>query len=239
MLLSPVPMNAEALFERSPSVGDAEIVLTLGAGAFLLLVGASRRSPVGACLAISSAPLLYRGITGRWPSIFNGHAESNTRAALGGERGIHVRESIRVELPVADVYRFWRRLENLPQFMSHLNRVEEVSDRESHWVASGPARLAVEWDAEIINEIENQVLAWRSLPGSDIVTAGSVNFRAVRGGRSTQISVSLQYAPPAGKAGALVASLFGREPSQTVREDLRHFKQRLEAGEVPRARASV
>jgi len=188
---------------------------------------------------MSSAPLLYRGITGRWPGIFHGHVESNTRAALGGERGVHVRESIRVEVPIADVYRFWRRLENLPQFMTHLNRVDEVADRKSHWVASGPAGLAVEWDAEIINEIENQVLAWRSLPGSDIVTAGSVNFRAVRGGRSTQIRVSLQYAPPAGKAGALVASLFGREPSQTVREDLRHFKQRLEAGEVPRATADV
>ena len=122
--------------------------------------------------------------------------------------------------------------------MSHLNRVEEVSDRKSHWVASGPARLAVEWDAEIINEIENQVSAWRSLPGSDIVTAGSVNFRAVRGGRSTQISVSLQYALLPERPEHW-SPLFGREPSQTVREDLRHFKQRLEAGEVPRARASV
>ena len=81
-------------------------------------------------------------------------------------------------------------------------------------------------------------MAWRSLPGSDIVTAGSVNFDAVRGGRSTQVSVHLQYAPPAGKAGALVASLFGREPSQTIREDLRHFKQLLEAGEIPRATAT-
>jgi hypothetical protein len=82
------------------------------------------------------------------------------------------------------------------------------------------------------------VLAWRSLPGSEVVTAGSVSFDAARGGRGTQVSVHLQYAPPAGKAGALVASLFGREPSQTVREDLRHFKQLLEAGEIPRATAT-
>ena len=107
-------------------------------------------------------------------------------------------------MPVADVYRFWRRLENLPRFMTHLDRVTEGSDGKSHWVAAGPAGLAVEWDAEIINEVENKVLAWRSLPGSDIVTAGSVNFDAARGGRSTQVSVHLQYAPPAGKAGALV-----------------------------------
>ena len=106
-------------------------------------------------------------------------------------------------------------------------------------MAAGPAGLAVEWDAEIINEVENKLIAWRSLPGSDVVTAGSVNFDAARGGRSTQVSVHLQYAPPAGKAGALVASLFGREPSQTIREDLRHFKQLLEAGEIPRATATA
>ena len=123
--------------------------------------------------------------------------------------------------------------------MTHLDRVTEAADGTSHWVTSGPAGLAVEWDAEIINEVENKVLAWRSLPGSDVVTAGSVKFAAARGGRSTQLSVHLQYAPPAGKAGALVASLFGREPSQTVREDLRHFKQLVEAGEIPRATATA
>ena len=231
-------MNSETLHARSPSVADAKNLVALGAGALLLLVGASRRSAVGTSLAVSSAPLLYRGITGRWPHVLNGRDESaSTRMALSGDRGTHVRESVRLEVPVADVYRFWRRLDNLPQFMQHLNRVTETGDGKSHWVAAGPAGLAVEWDAEIINEIENEVLAWRSLPGSDVVTAGAVNFDRVRGGRSTQVSVHLQYAPPAGKAGALFASLFGREPSQTIREDLRHFRQLLEAGEMPRATA--
>jgi uncharacterized membrane protein len=210
--------------------------MAIGAGALLLAAGVARRSAIGACLAASSAPLLYRGLTGRWPFELDGDAQhGSTKHALAGNRGIHVRESIRLEVPIADVYRYWRRLDNLPQFMTHLERVTESADGRSHWVASGPAGFAVEWDAEIINEIENQVLAWRSLPGSDVVTAGSVNFGTARGDRSTQVSVHLQYAPPAGKAGALVASLFGREPSQTVREDLRHFKQLLEAGEIPRA----
>jgi uncharacterized membrane protein len=236
MLFSALPMGAAAVHDRSPSLVDAENWLALSAGALLLLVGGSRRSAVGACLAVSSAPLLYRGVTGRWPNVLNGSAQpDSTRTALGGDRGVHVRESIRLEVPVADVYRFWRRLDNLPRFMTHLDRVTEGADGRSHWVTSGPAGLAVEWDAEIINEVENRVLAWRSLPGSDVVTAGSVNFDAARAGRSTQVSVHVQYAPPAGKAGALVASLFGREPSQTIREDLRHFKQLLEAGEIPRA----
>jgi uncharacterized membrane protein len=232
-------MDADRLFDRSSSQVDAGHWLALGAGAALLLVGVSRRSTLGACFAVASVPLMYRGITGRWPHIPNRSRPDSTRAALGGDRGIHVRESIRLDVPVADVYRFWRRLENLPQFMTHLDRVTEAPDGTSHWVTSGPAGLTVEWDAEIINEVENKILAWRSLPGSDVVTAGSVNFDVARGGRSTQVRVHLQYAPPAGKAGALVASLFGREPSQTVREDLRNFKQLLEAGEIPRTTATA
>jgi uncharacterized membrane protein len=228
-------MGTAALRERPVSLSDAENWLALGAGAALLLAGAFRRSAVGACLAASSTPLLYRGLTGRWPPFIDDLRErSDTRAALAGDRGVHVRESVRLEVPVATVFSFWRRLEQLPQFMSHLERVTQTSYGRWHWVAAGPAGVRVEWDAEIVNEVENQVLAWRSLPGSDVVTAGSVNFDEVRDG-GTQIGVHLQYAPPAGKAGALVASLFGREPSQTIREDLRRFKQLLEAGEVPRA----
>jgi uncharacterized membrane protein len=229
-------MDAEVQYDAPASLADAGNWLALGAGTLLLLIGAAQRSVLGACVAVSSAPLLYRGITGRWPAGLEDYAPSDdTKIALGGNRGVHVRESIRLELPIAEVYRFWRRLENLPRFMFHLDRVTETSNRRSHWIARGPAGLAVEWDAEIINEIENQTLAWRSLLGSDVVMTGSVNFDTVRGGRTTQVSVHLQYAPPAGKAGALVASVFGREPSHTIREDLRRFKRLLEAGEVPRA----
>jgi uncharacterized membrane protein len=150
MLFSTVPMDSQALYDRSPSLADGENWLALGAGAVLLLVGASRRSTVGACLAVASAPLLYRGITGRWPDVLNGAQPDSTKSALSGDRGVHVRESIRLEVPIADVYRFWRRLENLPQFMTHLDRVSEASDGTSHWVACEPAGMAVEWDAEIV-----------------------------------------------------------------------------------------
>ena len=227
-------MDAHRLYGTT-SLRDAGNWLAFGGGALLLLVGTSRRSIPGTLLATASAPLLYRGITGHWPTLANAFTQSDTKTALGATRGVHVRESIRLEVPLADVYRFWRRLENLPRFMEHLESVTERSHRTSHWVAVGPAGLAVEWDAEIINEVENKMIAWRSLPGSDVETAGSVNFDTVRAGRSTEVSVHLQYAPPAGKAGALIASLFGREPAQTIREDLRHFKHLLEAGEIPRA----
>ena len=227
-------MNSQPLNTRTSSVAVAENWLALGAGALLLLVGASRRSAGGALLAASSAPFLYRGITGHWPSLKGGTARESSRTALSGDRGVHVRESIHLDVPPSKVYSFWRRLGNLPQFMTHLNEVTETPGGRSHWVAAGPAGLPIEWDAEIINEVENKLIAWRSLPESDVVSAGSVNFEAAGGGRSTQLSVHLQYEPPAGKAGALIASLFGREPSQTIREDLRGLKRLLEAGESPR-----
>jgi uncharacterized membrane protein len=130
-------MDAATLDDRSPSLADAENRFALATGALLLLVGASRRSAIGACLAVSSTPLLYRGITGRWPEVLNGYVQpDSTKTALGDERGVHVRESVRLELPVADVYRFWRRIENLPRFMTHLSRVTETDDGTSHWVAA-------------------------------------------------------------------------------------------------------
>jgi uncharacterized membrane protein len=190
------------------------------------------------CLALAATPLAYRGLVGQWPPRFTTGraAHGDPRVALAGDRGIHVRESVRVETPVAEVYRFWRELENLPRFMTHLERVSDLGNGRSHWVAKGPADLSIEWDAEIINEVENKVIGWRSLPGSDVVNAGSVNFSPVGAGRSTRLSVHLQYAPPAGRAGAFLAAMFGREPSQTIREDLRRLKQLLQAGEIPEPR---
>jgi hypothetical protein len=127
-----IPMDAEAPYEPSSSLVDAENWLALGGGAVLLLVGASRRSTPGACLAVSAAPLLYRGFAGRWPAVLSGSPEPDTtRTVMGGAHGVHVRESIRLELPVADVYRSWRRLDNLPQFMTHLDRVTEGPDGRS------------------------------------------------------------------------------------------------------------
>jgi len=195
--------------------------------------GLSRRSLGGAAIAAAAAPLAYRGVTGSWP-IFATRA-GDTRAALSGDRGIHVREAIRLQLPLEVVYAFWRRLENLPLFMSHLKDVRDLGGGRSHWVAEGPGDVPVEWDAEIINEVPNKVVGWRSIAGSDIATAGSVRFSTVRQGRSTQVSVHLQYATPGGQAARLLAFVLGRDPASMIREDLRRVKQLLEAGEIPRA----
>lgn len=221
--------------ESQLSLGDLEDWLALGSGALLLVAGASRKSFAGAALTACSLPLIYRGVTGHWPAALNGYMQPGSLKNALGDGRIRVRESIRLEHALPDVFRYWRQLENLPRFMGHLLKVSETGKGTSHWVAAGPAGLSIEWDAKIVNEVVNKVIAWQSLPDSDIVTAGSVNFETMRGGRETRVDVNLQYTPPAGKAGAALASLFGRNPSQTVREDLRRFKQLIEAGEVPRA----
>lgn len=226
-------------FEDQVAYSEIERWVTLATAGALMAYGFSRRNVPGMCLAVAAAPLVFKGVSGSWPLLNGVLSTGDTRVALSADRGIHVRESIRLEQPIAEVYRFWRSLENLPRFMTHLRCVTDLGNGRSHWEANGPADVKVEWDAEIINDVGNSVIGWKSLPGSDVVTAGSVNFSTVRAGRSTQVSVHLQYSPPAGRAGALLASIFGRNPASMIREDLRRLKQLLEAGEVARADADA
>jgi uncharacterized membrane protein len=117
--------------------------------------------------------------------------------------------------------------------MRHLESVEKMTDSISRWRAKGPASSTVEWEAEIYNEVPDKLIAWRSLDGSTVISAGSVNFDSAGAARGTRVTVHLQYSPPGGKLGAKVAKLFGADAETEIREDLRHFKQLLEAGEVP------
>lgn len=223
------------------NVGRMERFGSIALGAALLAYGLGRRRASGVAQAAAGAALLYRGATGHCPVYERmgvSTADTDTRSALSGPRGFHVHESIRIELPINDVYGFWRDLENLPRFMSHLERVVDLGNQHSHWVAKGPAGIPVEWDAEIINEVPNQVIGWRSLPSSEFVTAGSVNFDEAGGGQSTLVTVHLQYAPPAGRLGKMVAQLFGDEPSQAIAEDLRRLKRLLEARDTLETRGT-
>jgi len=102
----------------------------------------------------------------------------------------------------------------------------------SHWVARAPLEKRIEWDAEVIEERENELIAWKSLPGSMVESMGRVEFVDAPGGRGAIVHVSLRYNPPAGSLGAAFARLFGEEPNQQINEDLRHFKQFVETGEV-------
>ena len=213
---------------------------SIAAGAGLAAYGLSRLKSNGWLYAGAGGLLLRRGVTAHCDlyeqfGINTADATGDTRAALRGSRGINVLESVTIDRPIEQLYRFWRNLENLPQFMRHLESVEKVTDTISHWRAKGPAGTIVEWDGEIFNEIPNKLIAWRSLEGADVVSAGSVNFDLSNRGRGTRVTVHLQYNPPGGKVGAAVAKMLGADAETEIREDLTRFKQLLEAGELPAA----
>jgi len=231
------------------NVGRVERWLSLVVGAALAAYGLKRRRRYGESAAMAGAALLYRGATGHCDVYHvlgvnrsNGHRAteegtgliadrgSDTRYQLGGNRGIHVKDSVMIHRPARELYRFWRNFENLPTFMEHLESVSVQEEGISHWVAKGLPGIPVEWDARIINEVEDRLIGWQSLEGSMISTAGSVHFD--HDFRGTRVTVHLQYNPPAGRLGAAVAWMFGEEPNQTIREDLRRFKLLMETGEV-------
>ena len=177
--------------------------------------------------------LLGRALTGRCPvnrALGRNTAEDRVSpvASLGRGEGIRVEQTVRVARPEEELYRFWRNLENLPRFMDHLESVRVIDQLRSHWMARGPAGTRIEWDAEIHNEVPGQLLAWRSLPGSEVDHAGSVHFEP-ESGDVTLVRVILRYDPPAGRVGAAVARLFGEDADTQVADDLRRFKQVMEA----------
>lgn len=147
-------------------------------------------------------------------------------------RDVHIETSIAINKSPEELYAFWRDFKNLPLFMRNLESVAVLDATHTHWVAKGPAGTNVEWDAEVFNEIENELIAWRSLENADVVNAGSVRFERAPSGRGTFVRVTMNYNPPAGKVGAGLAELLGAEPAQLIKEDLRRLKQLSEAGEI-------
>jgi len=137
-----------------------------------------------------------------------------------------------------ELYSFWHDFENLPQFMYHLRSVRVTGPRTSHWVANAPAGGYVEWDAQIIDDIPNRRIAWRSMAGADIAHSGSVEFERRPGARGTMVRVELEYTPPVGPASIAIAKLFNEAPDQQIEDDLRRFKQLIETGDVIRSDGS-
>ncbi|MEX2148337.1 MAG: SRPBCC family protein [Candidatus Rokuibacteriota bacterium] len=189
-------------------------------GGALLVYGLRRRSLGGALLSVVGGGLVYRATLGRGPSL--------TRVA-----GPLVDRCITINRPVEDIYRFWRNFENLPRFMRHLLSVTVFDACRSHWVARAPAGRTVEWDAEIVEEVVNERIAWRAVGDADVQHTGTVTFSPVPGDRGTEVRVMLHYAPPVGRLGAALAKVFGQEPALQVAHDLKTFKQVMEAGETP------
>lgn len=227
----------EARLRAGQNISDLEKWVSIVAGAGFAVYGLSRLRSNGWIWAGFGGLLLKRGVTAHCDvyealGVNTAVRGSDTRAALGGPRGVNVLESVTINRDISELYRFWRNLENLPRFMRHLECVEKATDTISRWRAKGPNGTSVEWEAEIFNEVPDKLIAWRSLEGSTVISAGSVNFDVAGPGRGTRVTVHLQYSPPGGRLGAKIAKLFGRDAETEIREDLSRFKQLLEASEV-------
>ena len=232
------------------NINETERWASLLGGGALAVYGLTRRSWGGLTMALLAGSLIHRGVTkhcAAYQALGINTAEDNsdetghetegrpfgaaTKSTLDAG-GIHVERSVTINKSPEELYAFWRNLENLPRFMNHLEAVQVLDDKRSHWFAKAPAGATVAWDAEIVGERPNELIAWQSLEDADVCNAGHVRFEVAPGGRGTELKVDISYHPPGGTLGATIAKLFGEEPSQQIADDLRRFKQLMEAGEV-------
>src|ERR1044072_1343504 len=220
----------------SVNVGQTERwVSALGGGA-LALYGITRGSLGGIALALVGAALVQRGYSGHcnlyeaigYSTGGDAALRNSENVSVAAERGTKVEKSVTINRPASELYSFWLYFAILPKFMNHLEGVRGAGNNRTHWVAKAPASKTVEWDAEVYNEKQNELIAWRTLEGSQVSSAGSVRFEESPNG-GTEVRVSLKYDPPGGKLGAFVARLFGENPERQIEEDLGRFKELMES----------
>ena len=230
------------------NVARGERIGSVALGTALVGFGIRRRDPAGLVAALFGGYFIARGATGRCPvyqalGVSTGSADAvlhsaerddvtGRAATVNARKAVKVERSVTIERPREELFAFWRNFENLPRFMEHLVSVRVDSPTRSHWIAKAPAGKSVEWDAEIVNEVPNEIIAWKSVEEPDVPNAGAVNFADAPGGRGTTVRVTLDYEPPAGRIGAILSHFFSEEPDRQIREDLRKFKQLMETGAI-------
>ena len=219
------------------NLGRTERWISAAAGVALVAYGLGRRR-LGPVLLPVGIGLLHRALTGR--SEINRRLRRNSAldegrvspvASLDRGEGRKIEQAVTIHRSRGELFRFWRQLDNLPRFMDNLESVTVLDSRRSHWVAKGPVGTRVGWDAEIHNEIEDELIAWRSLPGADVDQAGSVHFSPTADGQ-TEVRVVMRYSGPGRGAGDVVAHILGDDPERQVADDLRRFKQVMDTGAV-------
>lgn len=218
------------------NVGEPERWLSVIAGSAIAAYGLKMRSIPGFVLAGVGGALVWRGATGVCPvyeSMGISSAGDDRQVSVPYGKGVQIEESVTIDASPERVWGFWRNFENLPLFMESIESVKKLDEKRTHWVVNGPAETKLEWDAEIINEIPQELIAWRSLDCAEVNNAGSVHFKpASDGGRGTELRVVMRYDPPGGVIGATIARLLGDDPAIQLEEDLLRLKMLLETGRV-------
>lgn len=206
------------------NVSRKERLISVAVGAYILTRGLKKFKPLKMLLG---GFLIYRGASGNCPA----YSQIQRAGYTSKPESVNIRTTLIVNKPKAEVYAFWRKLENLPLFMTHLKTVKELDETHSGWSLQVPGNLTqVEWQAEIVKEEQDKLLAWKSLPGATIQNAGKVQFRDALGDRGTELSVMITYHPPAGKFGEGVATLLNPLFTKMIRQDIANFKEYIETG---------
>jgi uncharacterized membrane protein len=223
--------------DECANVGDVERTISGLGGGFLVASGLRRGGIGGTAAAILGAGLVYRAVTGRCSlyqalGITTAHGHSDA-VGVPAKRGRRHEVSVVIERPASQLFDYWRQLKNLPRLFDHLVSVVEKSDGRSHWVARGPLGQTIEWDAEIHNSQPGEMIAWRSIPGSDLDTAGSIHFKPTADEGRSIVTLNMKYNPPAGKVGSAIAAWLGQSVEGDLQQGLRRFKQIAETGEIP------
>ena len=226
---------------RLVNVGRTERMASTIGGGVLVLAGLARGGLKGLIIGGLGAALIYRGTSGHcslYQAMGANTAEGGESVGVPAQAGVRIEESIVIERPADDIYRYWRNYANVPEFMHQVQRVDDLGGGRSHWVLATPVGVTLEWDAEIHNDSPGELIAWRSLEGAQVQTAGSVHFSPDTAGRGTVVRVNQKMNPPGGKLGVALAGLVGDDPGALTRENLRTLKQIMEGGRVPSKRNS-
>lgn len=218
---NPTPQSGQT---GQPS--DTERWASIISGSAMVLLGLQQRSLRGALMAVAGGGLAYHGVMGEKS------LQDQVSDATGIGKPIRVEKTVTINRSAEELYNFWHDFTNLPRFMKHVQSVTVQDVRRSHWVAKAPAGQTVEWDADIINDQPNHLIAWASVEGAQIENSGFVRFQPAPGDRGTEVKVVLEYNIPGGALAAAVAKLFGEEPEQQIGDELARFKQLMEAGEI-------
>ena len=211
------------------NVSKTERVLMLAAGGYLLYKMFSKKDSSTSKMALGSGMLL-RGITGYCPAYHAMETLKDNKSTSSSSSNVNIRVTSEINKPIFQVYAFWRNLENLPKFMSHLASVEEIDNVISEWTAKGPMGVGqISWKAKIVKEEKGELLSWKSVEGSTIDNAGKVVFRPSANG--TIIDVTISYRAPLGTVGESAAKLLNPYFESMVKEDIESLKEYLESGQ--------
>ena len=217
-------------------IGTVEHVGAMAMGAVLLAVGLTRRGFAGGLAKVAGISLIARGASGYAPLYRALGMPFPNKLTGASHSAFRVEAAVDINRPAQDLYALWRDFENLPAFMSHLVSVQTIDPVRSHWTARGPAGTVVNWEARIVNDIKNELIAWETIEGSSVDHAGSVHFEPLEGGK-TRLRVVLRYDPPASKVGAVVARMFHGDPQSQIDEDLHRFQKMVDG--LTRAQETV